>query len=321
MVGTDLNSGQYRYTFGANELLNGFPFVPVVVGLFGIADILLALERSVRDDVMPVVGKISSLWPTKDEIRQALPASLRGTFFGLILGLLPGGGALLSSFVSYSAEKRFSLHPEEFGKGNPAGVASPEAANNSGAQSSFLPLLTLGLPSNAVMAVMAGAMYIHGIVPGPRIMTSQPGLFWGLIASMWIGNLMLLIINLPLVGMWVQMLKVRYSVLYPIIIAVSLIGIFGVDFSVFDVYLTAGVGLFGYLMAKWKCEPAPLILAFVLGPMIEQYFRRALLVGRGSFSIFVERPISLAMLAVIVVLLTSIAVPGIRTARQKIFTD
>jgi TctA family transporter len=321
MVGTDLNSGQYRYTFGANELLNGFPFVPVVVGLFGITDILLALERSARDKVMPVVGKISSLWPTREEIRQALPASLRGTCFGLFLGLLPGGGALLSSFVSYSAEKRLSRHPEEFGRGNPAGVAAPESANNSGAQTSFLPLLTLGLPSNAVMAVMAGAMYIHGIVPGPRIMTSQPGLFWGLIASMWIGNLMLLVINLPLVGVWVQMLKVRYNVLYPIIIAVSLIGIFGVDFSVFDVYMTAGVGLFGYLMAKWKCEPAPLVLAFVLGPMIEQYFRRALLVGRGSLAIFVERPISLAMLAAIIVLLISIMAPGIRAARRKVFAD
>ena len=218
-------------------------------------------------------------------------------------------------------EKRLSRHPEEFGKGQPAGVASPESANNAGAQTSFLPLLTLGLPSNAVMAVMAGAMYIHGIVPGPRIMTSQPGLFWGLIASMWIGNLMLLVINLPLVGVWVQMLKVRYSVLYPIIIAVSLIGIFGVEFSVFDVYLTAGVGLLGYLMAKWKCEPAPLVLAFVLGPMIEQYFRRALLVGRGNLAIFVERPISLTMLLIIAVLLISIAAPGIRTARQKVFAD
>jgi TctA family transporter len=321
MIGTDLNSGQYRFTFGRFELLTGLPFVPVVVGLFGITDILRTLERSVRDEVLPMIGKITSLWPTKEEMKKAIPASLRGTALGLFLGLLPGGGALLSSFVSYSVEKRVSKHPEEFGKGNPAGVAAPESANNAGAQTSFMPLLTLGLPSNGVMAVMAGAMYIHGIVPGPRIMTNQPGLFWGLIASMWIGNLMLLVINLPLVGIWVQMLKVRYSTLYPIIITVSLIGIFGVDFSVFDVYVAAGVGLFGYLMSKWKCEPAPLVLALVLGPMIEQYFRRALLVGRGNMAIFVQRPISLAMLVVIIVLLISIAAPSFRKFRNKAFAE
>lgn len=321
MIGTDLNSGQYRYTFGRYELLTGLPFVPVVVGLFGITDILRALERSVRDEILPTIGKISSLWPTKEEIKKAAPASLRGTLLGLFLGLLPGGGALLSSFVSYSVEKRISRHPEEFGKGNPAGVAAPESANNAGAQTSFMPLLTLGLPSNGVMAVMAGAMYIHGIVPGPRIMTNQPDLFWGLIASMWIGNLMLLVINLPLVGIWVQMLKVRYSVLYPIIITVSLIGVFGVDFSTFDIYVTAIIGLLGYVMSKWKCEPAPLVLALVLGPMIEQYFRRALLVGRGNMAIFVERPISLTMLVIIVVLLVSIAAPRFRKFRNKAFVE
>jgi TctA family transporter len=321
MIGTDLNSGQYRYTFGLYELLNGLPFVPVVVGLFGIADILLALERSVRDEIPAVVGKITSLWPTRDEMRKAAPASIRGTLLGLFLGILPGGGALLSSFAAYSLEKRLSKHPEEFGKGHPGGVAAPESANNSGAQTAFLPLLTLGIPSNATMALMAGAMFVHGIVPGPRVMTNQPSLFWGLVASMWIGNLMLLVINLPLVGIWVQMLKVRYSILYPIIIVVSLVGVFGVDFSAFDVYMTAAFGVLGYLMHKWKCEPAPLVLAFVLGPMVEQYFRRAMLVGRGDLAIFVDRPISLVMLILIIAMLVSIAAPHFRTFRKKAFAE
>ena len=321
MVGTDLNSGQYRFTFGFYELLNGVDFVPVVVGLFGIADILVALERSVRDDVMPVVGRITSLWPTKQEAREAAPAMVRGTLLGMFLGMLPGGGAMLSSFGSYSLEKRLSKHPERFGHGHPAGVAGPEAANNSGAQTSFLPLLTLGIPSTATMAVMAGAMFIHGIVPGPRVISSQPALFWGLVVSMWLGNLMLLVINLPLVGIWVQMLKVPYRLLYPIIIVVSIVGVYGVEYSASAVYLTAIFGVFGYLLSKWKCEPAPLVLAFVLGPMIEQYFRRSMLVGRGDLSIFVERPISLVMLILIIAMMVSIAAPHVKTLRQKAFAE
>ena len=321
MAGTDVNSGQYRFTFGSYELLSGVPFVPLVVGLFGIADILVALERSVRDEVIPKIGRISSLWPTKQEVRQSVPASLRGTAIGTVLGLLPGGGALMSSFVAYSVEKRLSKTPELFGNGAPAGVAAPESANNAGAQTAFLPLLTLGLPSNAVMALMAGAMMVHGIIPGPHVMTAQPDLFWGLVASMWIGNLMLLVINLPLVGLWVQMLKIRYNVLFPIIIVVSSIGIYGVNFTAFDVYLAAGFGLLGYLMHKWRCEPAPLILAFVLGPMMEEYFRRSLLVSRGHLSIFVERPISLVMMIIIAALLISVAAPFFRSFRSKAFAE
>lgn len=320
LVGTDANSGQYRFTFGSYELLNGLPFVPLVVGLFGIADILIALEQA-RDAEAGQAGKIGSLWPTREETKRAAPAVVRGTLIGLFLGLLPGGGALMSSFVAYSVEKRISGKNGTFGKGDPAGVAAPESANNAGAQTSFLPLLTLGLPSNAVMALMTGAMLIHGIVPGPRIMTNQPNLFWGLIVSMWLGNLMLLVINLPLVGIWVQMLKIRYSVLYPIILVVSLVGIYSVDYSTFDVFLTAAFGLLGYGMNKWKCEPAPLVLAFVLGPMMEQYFRRAMLVARGDLGIFVERPISLALLLITAALLAGVAAPHFRSFRRKAFAE
>lgn len=320
-VGTDVNSGLFRFTFGTDHLVDGMPLLPLVVGLFGVADILVVLERTMRDQVVPKIGKISSLFPNREEIRRAIPASIRGTIAGLFLGLLPGGGALLSSFVSYSLEKRLSRHPETFGKGDPAGVAAPESANNSGAQTAFLPLLTLGIPSNAVMAIMAGAMYIHGIVPGPRIMTSQPGLFWGLIASMWIGNLMLLVINLPLVGMWVQLLKVRYRILYPIVLVVSLIGIFGTNYAAFDVFLTAVFGLLGYMIHKWRCEPAPLILAFVLGPMVEEYFRRSMLVARGDITIFIDRPICLAMLLLTIAMLISIAAPYIRNVRNEAFQE
>ncbi|MBL8698220.1 MAG: tripartite tricarboxylate transporter permease [Alphaproteobacteria bacterium] len=321
LVGTDANSGQYRFTFGVMELLQGLPFVPLVVGLFGIADILTALERSARNDEPRHAGAIGSLWPTRAEARRAAPAAMRGTLVGLFLGLLPGGGALMSSFVAYSIEKRLSAKGGDFGNGDPAGVAAPESANNAGAQTAFLPLLTLGLPSNAVMALMTGAMLIHGIVPGPRIMTNQPNLFWGLIASMWIGNLMLLVINLPLVGVWVQMLKIRYRVLYPIILVVSLTGIYSVDYSVFDVFLTALFGLVGYALNRLRCEPAPLVLAFVLGPMMEQYFRRAMLLARGDLAIFVERPISLALLAITLALLASIAAPHFRRFRTKAFAE
>jgi TctA family transporter len=321
LAGTDVNSGQYRYDFGFMELLNGVPFVPLVVGFFGIADILVTLENAARDEKPPVLNKISSLWPTKTEVKQAAPATVRGTLIGLVLGLLPGGGALLSSFMAYTAEKRFSKTPEKFGTGMPQGVASPEAANNSGAQTAFLPLLTLGIPSNAIMALMVGAMMVHGIVPGPRIMTSQPDLFWGLIASMWVGNLMLLVINLPLVGIWVQLLKIRYQFLFPTILTVSIVGIYGVDFTTFDVYLTAIFGLLGYFLQKWRCEPAPLILAFVLGPMMEEYFRRSMLVGRGDLMIFVNHPISLVMLIATLLLLASMCFPFIQNMRQKAFAE
>lgn len=321
LAGTDINSGQYRYDFGFFELLNGVPFVPLVVGMFGIADILVTLEKAAKDDLPPAIGKISSLWPTREEVKQSTPATLRGTAIGMFLGLLPGGGALLSSFLAYTIEKRFSRTPQAFGTGLPQGVAAPESANNAGAQTAFLPLLTLGIPSNAIMALMVGAMMVHGIVPGPKIMTAQPDLFWGLIASMWVGNLMLLVINLPLVGIWVQLLKIRYQFMFPTILVVSIVGIYGVEFTTFDVYLTAIFGLLGYFLHKWRCEPAPLVLAFVLGPMMEEYFRRSMLVARGDPMIFVTHPISLTMLIVTVALLASLFFPFIRNFRQKAFAE
>lgn len=321
LAGTDINSGQYRYDFGFFELLNGVPFVPLVVGLFGIADILVTLEKAAKDELPPVIGRISSLWPTRQEVKQATPATLRGTVIGMFLGLLPGGGALLSSFLAYTTEKRISRTPQAFGTGLPQGVAAPESANNAGAQTAFLPLLTLGIPSNAIMALMVGAMMVHGIVPGPKIMTAQPDLFWGLIASMWVGNLMLLVINLPLVGIWVQLLKIRYQFMFPTILVVSIVGIYGVEFTTFDVYLTAIFGLLGYFLHKWRCEPAPLVLAFVLGPMMEEYFRRSMLVARGDPMIFVTHPISLTMLIVTVALLASLFFPFIRNFRQKAFAE
>ena len=295
--------------------------MPLVVGLFGVADILVTLERVARDEAPPVINRISSLWPTREEVKQATPATVRGTIIGMVLGLLPGGGALLSSFLAYTTEKRFSRTPEAFGTGLPQGVAAPESANNAGAQTAFLPLLTLGIPSNAIMALMVGAMMVHGIVPGPKIITSQPDLFWGLIASMWVGNLMLLVINLPLVGIWVQLLKIRYQFMFPTILVVSIVGIYGVEFTTFDVYLTAIFGLLGYFIHKWKCEPAPLVLAFVLGPMMEEYFRRSMLVGRGNPMIFIEHPISLAMLVVTVLLIASMFLPFIQKFRQKAFAE
>jgi len=321
LVGTDPNSGQYRFTFGELELLNGIPFVPLVVGLFGIADILVALEKATKSEEEVRPAEIGSLWPTQQEVRRAAPAAARGTLIGLILGLLPGGGALMSSFVAYSVEKRVSGKDGDFGNGDPAGVAAPEAANNAGAQTSFLPLLTLGIPSNAVMALMTGAMLLQGIVPGPKIMTNQPQLFWGLIVSMWIGNLMLLVINLPLVGVWVKMLKIKYTILYPIILIVSLVGIYSVDYSTFDVFLTALFGLLGYLLQRWRCEAAPLVLAVVLGPMMEEYFRRAMLIARGDAGIFVSRPLSLGLLVITLAMLASILAPNVRRFRSKAFQE
>lgn len=322
MVGTDVNSGEYRYSFGFYELMEGVPFVPLVIGFFGIADILVSLENAVKSGkAAPAVGKISRLWPSGEEMRYAAPAAARGTVLGMFLGLLPGGGALLSSFVAYATEKKLSKRGNLFGTGMPEGVAAPEAANNAGAQTSFMPLLTLGLPSNAIMALMTGAMLMQGIVPGPQIMTNQPTLFWGLIASMWIGNLMLLVINLPLVGIWVQVLKVKYQHLFPTILVVSAIGVYGVNFNTFDVWLMILFGFLGYLFTKWRCEAAPLILAVVLGPMMEEYFRRALLVGRGDFTIFVNRPISLAMLVVLIGLIAMTAAPSVRKLRGEAFVE
>jgi putative tricarboxylic transport membrane protein len=282
--------------------------------LFGFAEIITNLESTEKRVL--VTNKVRGLWLSKEQFKAAWPAVLRGTGLGSILGILPGGGAMLSSFASYTVEKKISKHPEEFGKGAIAGVAGPESANNAGAQTSFIPLLTLGIPENAVMAMMVGAMTIHNIQPGPQVMTSNPGLFWGLIASMWIGNAMLVLLNLPLVGLWVRLLRVPYRMLFPAILTFMAIGVYSLNNSQFDVFMTIVFGLIGYVFMKLKVEPAPLILAFVLGPLMEENLRRALLISRGDPSVFITRPISAGFLIAAALLLIAMVLPAIRRKRD-----
>ena len=319
LVGTDVNSGAQRFTFDIPEFADGLNFVVVAMGLFGFAEIIKNLEAGTHRTAQATM--IGRLWPSREELREATPAVLRGTGFGAVLGVLPGGGALLSAFAAYTLEKRLSKTPERFGKGAVAGVAAPESANNAGAQTSFIPLLTLGLPSNAVMALMAGAMMIHDIQPGPQVMTANPGLFWGLIVSMWIGNLMLLMLNLPLIGLWVRLLTVPYRFLYPAILLFCCIGVYSLNNNAFDVALAVFFGLLGYLFLKLGCEPAPLLLAFVLGPQMEEHLRRALLLSRGSWSTFVERPISLGLLCGAGLLLLLTLVPALAKRRAEAFVE
>jgi TctA family transporter len=319
MVGTDVNSGVARYDFGIPELQDGIDFAIVAMGVFGFAEILANLE--LKDQRIEISGKVGSLYPNRREFREAFPAILRGTALGSCLGILPGGGATLSAFASYTLEKKVSREPERFGKGHPAGLAGPESANNAGAQTSFIPLLTLGIPGNAVMALMVGAMTIHNIQPGPQVMSSHPELFWGLIVSMWVGNLMLVVLNLPLIGIWVKLLKVPYRILYPAILIFCTIGVYSLNYNVFDVYVTAAFGAVGYVWSKLRCEGAPLLLGLVLGPMMEENFRRALLLSRGNFGTFLERPISAGLLFVTVALVAIVALPNIRKSRQEAFAE
>src|SRR5512139_2072735 len=281
LVGTDVNSGVARFSFDVPELADGIGFVSVAMGVFGFAEIIANLEHKGQRQVF--TDKVGRLLPNRKEFMDAWPAVLRGTALGSVLGVLPGGGALLAAFAAYTVEKKVTRNPDPpFGQGNIRGVAAPESANNAGAQTSFIPMLTLGIPPNAVMALMVGAMTIKGIQPGPQVMTSNPTLFWGLIASMWIGNVMLVILNLPLIGMWVQLLKVPYRLLYPAILVFCCIGVYSINNNPFDVLMTAGFGALGYLFFKLRCEPAPLILGFILGPMMEENLRRAMLLSRGD---------------------------------------
>ena len=319
IVGTDVNSGVQRFAFGVPELSDGLGVASVAMGLFGFAEIITNLESPERREVLK--AKVRGLWITREQFRRAWPAVLRGTGLGSVLGLLPGGGAMLASFASYAVEKKVAKDPSRFGQGAIEGVAGPESANNAGAQSSFIPLLTLGIPENAVMAMMVGAMTIHSIQPGPQVMTSNPGLFWGLIASMWVGNLMLVVLNLPMIGMWIKLLTVPYRLLYPAILLFCSIGVFTINNTNFDVMQTAAFGLVGVLFVKLEFEPAPLLLGFVLGPMMEENLRRALLLSRGDPSVFVTRPISLAMLLVAVALLLLIAAPRFRSTRDVAFQE
>jgi len=276
-----------------------------------------------KENRVEITDKVGSLYPSRQEFREAAPAIVRGTALGSALGILPGGGALLSSFASYTIEKKIKRKPgeEAFGKGNIRGVAGPESANNAGAQTSFIPLLTLGIPGNAVMALMVGAMTIHNIQPGPQVMTSHPELFWGLIASMWIGNLMLVVLNLPLIGLWVKLLKVPYRILFPAILVFCTIGVYSLNYNTFDIFTTAIFGIIGYVWSKLKCEGAPLLLGLVLGPMMEENFRRALLLSRGDFTTFVTRPLSASLLAVAVFLVILVALPAIRKKREETFVE
>jgi TctA family transporter len=320
LVGTDVNSGATRFTFGLPELADGIGFVPIAMGLFGVAEILRNLEG--KSTGAPITARIGTLWPNREEWRRAWPATLRGTGLGAILGVLPGGGPVLGSFAAYTLEKRLSKDPSRFGKGAPEGVAAPESANNAGAQTSFIPLLTLGLPPNPTMALMVGAMTIHGIVPGPQVMTSQPALFWGLIASMWIGNLMLLVINLPMVGLWVQLLRIPYRLLYPAILLFAAIGVYGLNFSAFEVAMTAFFGVAGYLLMRLGLEPAPLLLGFVLGPLLEEQFRRALLLSRGDATVFLDpNRIGFYLLALALFLLIVAAFPRVKRLRDEAFKE
>ena len=322
LVGTDVNSGVARYSFDIPELTDGIGFIVIAMGVFGYGEIIANLS-SPEEKREVFTGKVEHIYPTKEDWKLMTPAILRGTLLGSALGILPGGGAMLSAFAAYTIEKKTKLKPGEvpFGKGNIRGVASPESANNAGSQTSFIPLLTLGIPPNAVMALMVGAMTIHNIQPGPQVMTSNPELFWGLIASMWIGNAMLVILNLPLIGMWIKLLTVPYRWLFPSIVLFCAVGVYSTNNNTFDVWMVGGFGFIGYLFYKLGGEPAPLLLGFILGPMMEENLRRALLLSRGDWSEFVTRPISAGLLAAAALLLVIVLLPAVSKKREEAFVE
>ncbi len=322
IVGTDVNSGVARFSFDIPELTDGIGFIVVAMGVFGYGEIIMNLSKP-EDDREVFTAKVQGLFPTAQDFKRMAPAVLRGTTIGSVLGILPGGGALLAAFAAYTIEKKIKLKEGEviFGKGNIRGVAGPEAANNAGAQTSFIPLLTLGIPPNAVMALMVGAMTIHNIQPGPQVMTSNPQLFWGLIASMWIGNLMLIILNLPLIGIWIKLLTIPYRWLFPAIVLFCAIGVYSTNNNNFDIWMVAIFGVLGYLFLKLGCEPAPLLLGFILGPMMEENLRRAMLLSRGDWSVFVTRPLSASLLAAAVLLVIIVLLPSVKNKREQAFVD
>jgi putative tricarboxylic transport membrane protein len=319
LVGIDVNSGAPRMTSDLAGLADGIGFVPIAIGLFGIAELAVTLGKP--QDRSLLAFKLSNLWPSRAEIRACIPAILRGTAIGSILGVLPGGGAALSSFAAYAVEKKVSATPERFGRGAIEGVAAPEAANNAGAQTSFIPLLTLGIPGNAIMALMVGALMIQGIQPGPQVMISQPQLFWGVIASMWLGNLMLIILNLPLIGLWVSLLRVPYRIMFPAIVLFCCIGTYTVGNTVFDIWVMLLFGLLGIFFYKVGAEPAPFILGFVLGPLMEENFRRAMYLSRGNPVVFFERPISAVLLLCAAALFVILVLPAVRSKREEVFQE
>ena len=318
-VGLDLETGTKRLTFGLDHLEDGLNFIPIAMGLFGFTEIVRNLESKISQEL--VQGKVTGLMPTRDDVKRASPAVVRGTVLGSILGVLPAGGAIIAAFASYSLEKKIAKDPSRFGNGAIEGVAAPESANNAAAQTSFIPLLTLGIPPNVIMALMIGAMIIQGIIPGPQVMTDQPALFWGLIVSMWLGNLMLVVINLPMIGIWVRFLRVPYRILYPAIVIFSCIGVYSISGDPFDVVMTTIFFGIGYWLIKHAFEPAPMILGIILGPLLEENLRRAMMISRGDAFIFFERPLSAAFLAVSIGLLLLSLLPMIRRRREEVFVE
>jgi putative tricarboxylic transport membrane protein len=316
LVGIDSINAQARLTFDRLELIDGIGLVPVVMGLFGVAEILANLEQPKTRKI--IAARIGSLLPTVGDWRASGWPIARGTGLGFLLGILPGGGAVIASFASYAIEKRASAAPERFGRGAIEGVAGPEAANNAAAGGAFIPLLTLGIPPNVVMALLLGAFIVHGVQPGPLLMTQRPDLFWGVVASMYIGNVMLLVLNMPLIGMWVQVLKVRYAVLFPLILMFCIVGVYSSSTASFDVLVMVAFGVLGYLMRKLGYEPAPLVLAFVLGPLLENNLRKALILSQGELSTFLARPISAACLAAAALVLFAPLLPALRRTRESV---
>src|ERR1700681_6205 len=319
MVGSDIETGQSRMAFDIPELSDGIGFVVVAMGVFGFAEIMRNLEQTGTRDV--INAKLSGLMATWPDLKASAGAIGRGTVLGSILGILPGGGAVIAAFAAYTFEKKVAKDPSRFGRGAIEGVAAPESANNAAAQTSFIPLLTLGIPPNAVMALMVGAMTIHGIVPGPQVMQKQPELVWGMIASMWVGNLMLIIINLPLVGIWVRLLRVPYRLMYPSIVIFCAIGIYSINNAPVDVILAGAFGLLGYWLIKHDFEPAPLLLGMVLGPLMEENLRRALLISRGDWTVFLTRPLSAVLMAIAASLLVLAVLPSLRKKRDEVFVE
>ena len=319
LIGTDVTSGAQRYTFDIPHLADGIGFVVVAMGMFGLAEIIRNLEQ--EETRSTAVSKITNLMPTREDWKRMVAPILRGTAIGSAVGILPGSGSILGAFAAYSIEKKISKRAAEFGKGAIEGVAAPESANNAGAQTSFIPMLTLGIPSNPVMALMIGAMIIQGIQPGPSVMKEQAALVWGVIVSMWIGNLFLVILNLPLIGLWVRMIMVPYQLLYPAILVFCGIGVFSLNNSEFDIYLMGLFGLLGYLFVKLGCEAAPMLLAFILGPLMEEYLRRAMLISRGDPWVFVQRPISATLLALAVLAMCAVLIPAFSKTREEAFGE
>jgi putative tricarboxylic transport membrane protein len=322
MMGTDINSGVLRYDMGVAELSDGVNFIVIAMGVFGYGEIISNLSKPASERQL-LSAKVTGLMPTREDFRRMVPAVLRGTALGSVLGILPGGGATMSSFAAYTVEKKTKLQPGEvpFGQGNIRGVASPEAANNAGAQTSFIPLLTLGIPPNAVMALMVGAMTMHDIQPGPQVMTSNPELFWGLVVSMWIGNLMLVVLNLPLIGVWIKLLSVPYRWLFPAIVLFCAVGVYSTNNSTFDVWMVGLFGVIGYLFIKLGAEPAPLLLGFILGPMMEEHLRRALVLSRGDWSVLITRPLSAGLLLAALLLLAIVLLPSVKSKREEAFVE